>query len=310
MHEITLSLAQKQLIPYYTYRAFGLRIKSAFPIEELLPADIDTVDVRIKYGITPEKLAAVSGEGVLFQANRNEFLFRLKTVGAYLVTDGTDIIVQQLNNSSLKDLNLFLLGSAIGAIIHQRGLLPIHGSTVVKNGKAIIISGVSGAGKSSIAATLINRGYELLADDISVLESKKNTLLVQPGIPHIKLWQDVIEKMKDNPENYEKVRDQLKKYRKPVLNAFLNTPAPPEKMIILNSKNLPGFSHEYINGFEKFNAIKNHTYRYRFVESMDRISDHFSMANQLANAVDIIKLNRPSSPILLEELADEIEKLI
>jgi len=298
------------LIPYYTYSAFGLRIKSTFPIEELLPAETDKVDVRIKYGITPKKLSVVSGEGVLFQANRNEFLFRLKTVGSYLVLNGTDIIVEQLNNSSIKDLNLFLLGSAIGAILHQRGLLPIHGSTVVKDGKAIIISGVSGAGKSSLAATLINRGYDLVADDISVLESKKNTLLVQPGIPHIKLWHDVIEKMNDKPENYEKVRDQLKKYRKPVLNAFIDKPAPPKKIIILNTKNSPGFSCEIVKGFEKFNAIKNHTYRYRFVESMDRISDHFKMANQLANAVDIIKLDRPSSPILLEELADEIEKQI
>ena len=57
---------------------------------------------------------------------------------------------------------------AIAIICAQRGLLPIHGSSVAIGDKAFLLFGESGNGKSSAAAALIGMGAKLLSDDLSV----------------------------------------------------------------------------------------------------------------------------------------------
>ena len=46
----------------------------------------------------------------------------------------------------------------------------IHASCVAVEGKAVLISGPSGSGKSDLALRLIDRGYQLISDDRSVLK--------------------------------------------------------------------------------------------------------------------------------------------
>jgi serine kinase of HPr protein (carbohydrate metabolism regulator) len=45
----------------------------------------------------------------------------------------------------------------------------LHASCVVKNGKAILIAGRSGTGKSDLALRLIDRGAELVSDDYTIV---------------------------------------------------------------------------------------------------------------------------------------------
>ncbi len=211
---------------------------------------------------------------------------------------------RRLNNATDEEIRLFLLGSAFGALIHQRGLLAFHGSTIVKDGKAWIIAGISGTGKSSLAAVLVRRGYPLLADDVSVIGFQDNEPVVYPGIPHLKLWYDVMKKLGEDPAKHPKVRPQLLKYRQDVKDAFAGNSVPVSKIIVLTSKNSEGFERSEVKGIEKFNQIKNNTYRFQYVDALGQSAIHFAMSSRLANAVDVVQVKRPSSPLLLEELAD------
>ena len=76
----------------------------------------------------------------------------------------------------------------------------------MKDGKAWIIAGISGTGKSSLAAVLVRRGYPLLADDVSVIGFQDNEPVVYPGIPHLKLWYDVMKKLGEDPAKHPKVQ--------------------------------------------------------------------------------------------------------
>lgn len=62
-----------------------------------------------------------------------------------------------------------------------RGLEVMHASGVVLDGRAVLLMGPAGAGKSSLAAALLRAGAELLSDDVVALALSDGTLLAHAG---------------------------------------------------------------------------------------------------------------------------------
>jgi serine kinase of HPr protein (carbohydrate metabolism regulator) len=56
----------------------------------------------------------------------------------------------------------------------------IHASCVAIGGRAVLISGRSGSGKSDLALRLIDRGAVLVSDDYTVLQAHGGTLVASP----------------------------------------------------------------------------------------------------------------------------------
>jgi hypothetical protein len=82
-----------------------------------------------------------------------------------------------------------------------------------------------------------------------------------------------------------------------------------EKVFVLLPHNKPGYTTETLKGVEKFNALKNHTFRYYFLP--DKIRPvHFEFMNKLANQSEAIRIRRPQAPIHTEKLRTEIEKFL
>jgi HprK-related kinase A len=52
----------------------------------------------------------------------------------------------------------------------ERHYLLLHAATVEKDGKAIILTGESGSGKSTMAAVLMSRGWRLLGDEFALID--------------------------------------------------------------------------------------------------------------------------------------------
>ena len=52
----------------------------------------------------------------------------------------------------------------------------VHASTVATGGRAVLLSGPSGSGKSDLALRLIDRGFTLVSDD--------QTIVRREGDPH------------------------------------------------------------------------------------------------------------------------------
>ena len=53
----------------------------------------------------------------------------------------------------------------------------IHGSTVARDGRAVMITGPSGSGKSDLALRLLDRGFTLVSDDQTIVRRDGERLL-------------------------------------------------------------------------------------------------------------------------------------
>lgn len=289
----------------HRYKAFGFNIESEIEIPELTVSD-ETPDVQITFGNVPDQLPNPNFSGVRFQASPDQFLLKVDNIATFHVIAGTTINIKRSPGSSDKDIRLFLLGSAFGALIHQRGLLPMHGSSIIINNKAFIFSGVSGAGKSTIAAGLIKRGYHLLSDDISVVHLQDSIPNVYAGYPGIKLWADSITKLGMDPKNYSRVREKLNKHHLEVNDNFYSGASQLGGVYILQTKNTEGIQMETIKGIEKFNTLKNNTYRINFIKGMGNNEAHFKHLSALAMKCPVKKITRSSKGFSLDELLDII----
>lgn len=284
----------------YRYKAFGLHFVSGFEIPELLPSEKEG-EICIQAGKVPKKLNDPIKKGVRYQSAKNEFLLTVDNIASFYIKNGNAIVVQPEKPTIDKEVRLFLLGSAFGALFIQRGLLPIHGSTIKFGESAVIFSGLSGVGKSSIAAHFVRQGYHILADDISVVNKQS---MVEPGFPTMKIWKDVLKNLGIDSDSLDTIRPEIQKFGFPVKDYFYQYPLPVKAIFILNTKNTPGYEFEELKGMQKFNVIKKNTFRYHFIEGLYKQQEHFMAINQLIPDINVFRVSRPQAPIRLDELAD------
>lgn len=286
----------------YTYKAFGLIIQSEFAIPEFIESN-GICQVQIKKSNVPAKLLADSKKGVRYEANKDEFLLHVDQTAWFYVKNGNEIIVEPFTGRINKKVRLFLLGSVFGALFIQRGLIPIHGSSIKLGDSAIIFSGASGVGKSSLAACFVQKGFPFLSDDISIIDEK---FCVVPSFPKLKLWKDILRKLDIDKASLVKVRPEIMKFHFSLRSMFFDNPLPLSKFFIINPKNTPGFEYTELKGIQKFEALKANTYRFKFVDGLQQQSTHFQIINKILPHIKVYLISRPQSPILLDELANFI----
>ena len=79
-------------------------------------------------------------------------MIRIPDTAIFSIQEGKQIIVSPMGNTCEDKIRLYILGICMGALLMQRGILPLHGSAINIDGKVYAILGNSGAGKSTLAA--------------------------------------------------------------------------------------------------------------------------------------------------------------
>lgn len=69
------------------------------------------------------------------------------------------------------EMPLAFYGTVAALTLAWRGALPCHASAIEIGGRAVLIAGDAGAGKSTLAAMLVERGARLVADDLTIVRS-------------------------------------------------------------------------------------------------------------------------------------------
>jgi hypothetical protein len=305
--------ASEDILPLaHRYTSHGLTIDSALMLPELLPArsgDPAPAEVHIRLGRVPTCLEHPLSDGVLYQAEADRFLFAMEGVARYLVEKGTTITIDPSPPASEDVIRLFLLGSPFGALLHQRGILALHGSAVQTSRGAAIFLGASGTGKSALAGTLLQRGYPILADEICAISCpQRDHPWAHPAYPRLSLWLDTLQALAISPGELSPVRSGLHKYILPLAECFAKDACPVHAVYILALYNANDFMIERVEKHEKFLALVNHTYRKQFLTGPSQRRAHFQHLAALADHVQVSRIYRPnlfSSPAALTDLVEK-----
>ena len=199
---LPIRLKDHEAVSVFDYSVFGLRVRSSFRLPELFLAEGDgQPDVTIKTGPVAE---CDSGDNGL-RAKDGALLLDIPDVARFRISNGNTITVDADIDTPERNVRLYLLGSAFGAVLHQRGLLPLHANAVEIDGKAVAFMGASGEGKSTLAAWFHDQGYRVIADDVCVVRNGDvERPYALPGVARLRLWQDALEASGREVGSYER----------------------------------------------------------------------------------------------------------
>ena len=285
----------------YKYSAYGLTINSELLLPELSAGE-GAADVEICLGkAMGERPDAPEGADYLYTV-RNDLYFRIRGAGKYHVAGGKKIIVEPDEQADPESVKLFLLGTAMGAALLQRGILPIHGSAVAAQGRCLILTGLTGAGKSTLSGALRNKGCSFLTDDVAALVwDEHGALWVQPGIPRQKLCRDSVETMGGDVDLYSQINMDRDKYAIPVGRQFLAAPVRLSAIYEIVPDDCEGVSMKEVTGTAKLAIFMKHTYRVELLRRIGLKQEHFRQCADAANKIPAYRLIRPRGRFTLEE---------
>jgi hypothetical protein len=292
----------------YSYYAYGLNIESEIECP-LLTAGSSTPDVIIRLGAVPHELEQAQKRKAFYEIGDGVLLLKVDKVARFLVSDGKEIIIDPLPDAAVVDLHLFLLGSAMGALLHQRGIWPLHGSAVAGNSGAVLFVGDRGMGKSTLAGAFHQRGFQALADDVCAITTGSDGVVqVWPAIPRFKLWADSVVQLGGEPDELARTHSTLEKFALP-LPQFGRDPVDVHSIYVLHqSDDQEKISLLPLKGFDKIQELTTNTYRLPFLTDMQLAPQHFQQAQALARQARVVRVTRPTQPFLLDELVEIIER--
>ena len=131
---------------------------------------VSGADIAIRRGGVPTALPNPEAESVVWQHAGRRTLLRPPSGVRFLIEDGRTVRYETERGAQASDARAFLLGDAWAVLGWQRGLLPLHASSVTRGRNLHAFVGGPGAGKSTLAAALARHGCPLFTDDILLLD--------------------------------------------------------------------------------------------------------------------------------------------
>lgn len=293
----------------YLYKTFGLIVESDIYLPELETFTNRSyrVDINIKKKNLSEIWSKVNSSNQVFVVNGKNIMFEVPDVAIFSIEEGNTIHVSTAFKNVDDKIRLYLLGSCMGIILLQRNTLPLHGSSVVIEGKAYAFIGDSGAGKSTLASTFIKEGYQLLSDDIvAITYLKGNVACVLPSYPQQKLWEESLKKLGMEINDFTPLFDRETKFSIPVHSNFYNHPIPLGGIFEISKSERNNIDLRKVQKLNRFLVLKVHTFRKSLIEQMNLEEWHFQESAKCINTVPIYQLTRPSSTFTAHDLVNTI----
>ena len=296
----------------HKYLISGLYVQSDHPVHFLdagWNSDVLSAQVTIRtLDLTHSSLPKQS-------VSRRTFAFQPKPGLILKVFDGSHITIYRDGRITDQDVNLFLLGSAWGVLCYQRGLLPLHCSSVATCSDAFAFVAQSGGGKSTLAASLCGLGFLHVCDDVAIAETPGTNGATVRAMPKgLKLWREATEVLGFEPRALVTSDTHIEKY-------YVDPPEGPLDPI-LNLKAI--YTLEFVEdhqepeivlltGSAPLKEVYRNAYRVEWLGEIGGADWVLSQARTIADRVPVFRFSRPKALGALKEcsavLAQHMEAL-
>lgn len=216
----------------FTYCVFDLIVRSNLQIPELdpIPPPACAPDITVHLKISPfESGAAPRGPEELSYSSAfkgpdgNPALRIWKIAGGdylrlgyfdgtqfWLARDCTNVWAVWPEELTIEDTATYLLGPVFGVLLRLRGVTCLHASAVAFGDRVAAFVGSEGAGKSTTAAALAQRGHPILSDDVVALAERDGSFFVHPACPYLCLWPESVESLYGSSEALRRSAETMK----------------------------------------------------------------------------------------------------
>lgn len=245
-------------------------------------------------------------EGRYVEGHAQALTIGWTSVGELLIRSGQTLDVAPVPGIGDDVLGPLVLGVGMGVLLSQRGEYVLHASAVSLPQGTVALVGFKGDGKSTLAASFVGRGHQLVTDDVLALRwEEADAPLPRQGYGGLKLWPEVFHAVLDESEiGHPRVHPDFEK--RMVWPGSSATPPPPLVAVYVLA---PGsaISIDRIDGQASVIEFLRHAYVPRFLPSLGRTEAHLAQALRLARSVPIFQLARPPGLELLPQVVEAVE---
>lgn len=301
-------------ITNYTYKIFGLCVQSEIEITEAIPSAFEKAEVLVTcdpvpkvYGDIPKKDRYPRVDAIWFDVAQED-----GTVIEYWIIQGKTIYINAPKSSSLERIKAFLLGTAFGFLLIERQSIAIHGGCVASNDKAIILTGESGAGKSTIATALQKSGFSFVADDVSVISLETSKAYVQPAYPQQKLCRDAAIGLGYDLSDLLYLGEDRDKFAVRLKDGYVTEKQPLFALIELcvSKEDIMVPELTEITGVSKLALLLSNLYRNMIFHYIKQEPFYMQQCLELANQVSVYRIIRPATTDSTSKIQEMIKELM
>ena len=297
------------------YKIYGCIVKSQIPLQGAAPDTEGEPDVRIVCGSVPDFLRKAGKKGYGTWTNGfTSAWFRVRDGTQIYVEGGRQIIVEFAAKPDMTLVSSLLLSAGMALICQQRGEPFLHGSALVLpkfHKQAILLCGESGAGKSTVATQMLQRGAGLLADD-TVRIHGESEMLAEPSYPQQKLCRDVALRCGRRLEELKYIDEERDKYALPRADCYVEEAQALKKIFLLRKAAAGSGQAEAVcirelTGQEALEAVTGQLYlsdTYRHITGIP-----FSLLEQLIRITaqaQILEVTRQAQGDTVQEVVTKI----
>ena len=282
--------------PCFDYVISGLTVRSEVTIPSAIAAVVHdgAPQVTIREGAVAAGLNSPDRSGSDWVMEGDAFLLRVGRVARFLIRGGAEILFETEPGHDPGDVTLYLLGTCFAVLLQQRGSIVLHASAVSVGGRAMLFCGQSGAGKSTMAAMLCERGYALLNDDVcSLRPNAAGGYSVMPDGRMLKLWAPSVEHLELEERRGPAVRQATEKFYMAPPQSELEPQSVGGVYLLEEAAAGEASSLRKLPLAEAMLGLKQNSYRPALVQAMGMEAAYFMATAALQNEASLYVLRRP-----------------
>lgn len=279
---------------------YGQLVRSEIEIEAGYPDNEGKADVVIRL-LRPDEI--MPEEHIV---GRKSGVVRISDDTFFWIKDGNEIIIKPNDKTDWQKAKGYLINECMPAILFQRAIFTIHGSCVEINGGSVVITGASGAGKSSLSNEFLSAGYRLIADDTVGILVNNDGVFTLPAFPQRRLVGDMVDRMGLHKDELIDLKEDIPKYAINVGEQYCSEARP--FSILVQLLKYPGETVEIheITGVDKIRFLMDTSYEYLLYINDKLQKEEILEMVKICNNVPFFVMLRPEEGYTTKEQMNQI----